>query len=661
MRIKRIHVKNFRSILDEHIDCDSLTALVGRNGSGKSSFLNALELFYDSTGRINQEDFYSQDVTQNVEITITFTDLSTEANDLFSAYIDNEELIVVRVFSDPSLGKSGTYHGTRLQNPDFTNVRGAGGSMDIRRAYNEIRKTEEYKSLPTAGSVEIVRNALAQWEEQNPTRCTSIRDDGQFFGFTQVGQGYLGKHTQVLRIPAVRDAHEDATEGRNSPVTEIMNLVVRSVLEGREDFTLFKHQTYEQYKEILNPQKLTELNSLASDLSETLKSYVPDAGVLLEWSELLDITIPLPRAHVKLLEDEYETEVERTGHGLQRAFIVTMLQHLLVAREKQSLTQDKTASEHQNLGTGNIQLPNLVLAIEEPELYQHPSRQRHLASVLLKLAEGAIPGVAKSTQVLYTTHSPLFVGLDRFDQIRVLRKTTGTIGCPKVTRVKKADMEKIATEIGNKQGKKGKKFTSVTLRTRLQAVMTPWMNEGFFADLVVLVEGEGDRAAILGAAYSLGYDLDALGITVIPCFGKANLDRPLVIFSQLAIPVFVVWDGDYGVKDSKPEDNKYLLRLLGQTEQDWPEFVGNSSACFKINLEKTLESEIGSDFFNKLLNEAREDLGIVKKYHALKNPVIIKRVLTKATAKRKNSPSLMSIVENIVALKAQATTPKVIP
>ena len=30
--------------------------------------------------------------------------------------------------------------------------------------------------------------------------------------------------------------------------------------------------------------------------------------------------------------------------------------------------------------------------------------------------------------------------------------------------------------------------------------MTPWMGEGFFADVVVLVEGEDDRAAILGYA-----------------------------------------------------------------------------------------------------------------------------------------------------------------
>ena len=48
------------------------------------------------------------------------------------------------------------------------------------------------------------------------------------------------------------------------------------------------------------------------------------------------------------------------------------------------------------------------------------------------------------------------------------------------------------------------------------AKMTPWLNEGFFADVVVLVEGEDDRAALLGTAYVLGVDFDAMGFAVLP-------------------------------------------------------------------------------------------------------------------------------------------------
>ena len=651
MFIQEVSVKNFRSILDETLPCDSLTALVGRNGSGKSSFLSAIELFYNPSAKITTEDFYSEDVTEDIEIAVTFADLSAEAKGLFSAYMDNDVLTVVRVFSLTEGKTSGTYHGMRLQNPDFACIRNAGSATNIRQQYNGIRETEQYSSLPTATSAANVLTALAAWESQNLARCLRTRDDGQFFGFTQVGQGYLGKHTRFIRVPAVRDAQEDATEKRGSCVTEIMDLVVRSVLANRKDLADFKQRTQSEYKAIIDPVKLPELKSLQSDLSKTLHFYAPDASVLMDWSEVADISVPLPQAQVKLLEDNYESAVDRTGHGLQRAFIVTMLQHLVAARSVEPTPVEGTSVGDDPQGLGEPHLPSLVLAIEEPELYQHPSRQRHLASVLLELAAGTIPGVAKNTQVVYTTHSPLFVGLDRFPQIRVLRKIPHEGGKAKATRLKKADMDAVAEELWKAKGSQAAKYTAETLRSRLGAVMTPWMNEGFFADNVVLVEGEDDRAAILGVAKSMDYDLDSLGITVVPCFGKANLDRPLVIFRQLDIPVYVVWDGDHGANDSDPENNKYLLRLLCQPEQDWPDCVGDLFACFKVNLETTLESELGKEFFECLLTTAQQELGIVKKRHALKNPAVIQFIIDRAACNNKVSKSLKGIVENIIALK----------
>ena len=632
---------------------DSLTALVGRNGSGKSSFLNALELFYNQSARVTEEDFFSEDVSKDIEIAITYSDLSPEARSLFSAYIEDDRLTVVRVFSDPELGKSGTYHGMRLQNPDFVEIRNAGGARDITRKYNEIRQREEYSSLPSVRAADAARSELDRWESQNTTQCSPIRDEGQFFGFTGVGGGYLGRFTRFIYVPAVRDAAEDATEGRGSSVTEIMDLVVRSALANRKELTDFKQSTQERYRAIMNTENLTELNELSKGLSNTLQSYVPDARVVLEWTELVDISIPMPQAQVKLSEDEYEAKVEKTGHGLQRAFIVTMLQHLTTIRASETITEGEKLTEDDALPeTEKLQLPNLVLAIEEPELYQHPSRQRHLASVLLKLATGAIPGVAENTQVIYTTHSPLFVGLDRFDQIRVLQKVFFARGKPRITRLKRADMAQVASELWNAGDKRGQEYTSETLQPRLQSIMTPWMGEGFFADVVVLVEGEDDRAAIIGLAKSMQYDFDGRGISVIPCFGKTNIDRPLVVFRQLGIPVYVIWDGDRGGSDPKPKTNRSLLRLLGEPEQDWPDFVGATSACFKVKLEETLRGEMGEASYDHWLSEAQQLLGITKE-HAFKNPAIYERVIERAASSGKAIRSLEKIIENIIALKVR--------
>ena len=58
MIIKTLRVKRFRCLEDESLPCDKLTALVGANGSGKSSFMRALDLFYSSTPKIVRRQLF---------------------------------------------------------------------------------------------------------------------------------------------------------------------------------------------------------------------------------------------------------------------------------------------------------------------------------------------------------------------------------------------------------------------------------------------------------------------------------------------------------------------------------------------------------------------------------------------------------------------------
>ena len=281
----------------------------------------------------------------------------------------------------------------RLQNPDFADTRNTDGAMPKRRKYNEIRETAEYASLPSANSVDAVLQALDEWEAQYPGKCKPLRDDGQFFGFTQVAQGYLGRYTKFIYVPAVRDALDDAIEKRGSSVTEIMDLVVRSALSKRDDVEEFKQRTQDEYRQIMNPKKLPELEDLAYDLyQDPAIICAPDAKVLLQWSELSDTRSPCLRRKLSSCEDDYESRVERTGHGLQRAFIITMLQHLNAVRSVGSEPASGTTEEDEpGTEAGNVQLPSLVLAIEEPELYQHPSRSTPLGFSSAQPCQGCDP------------------------------------------------------------------------------------------------------------------------------------------------------------------------------------------------------------------------------------------------------------------------------
>ena len=297
-------------------------------------------------------------------------------------------------------------------------------------------------------------------------------------------------------------------------------------------------------------------------------------------------------------------------------------------------------------------LPNLVLAIEEPELFQHPSRQRHLAMIFQTLATGSTPGVAKNTQIVLTTHSPLFITIDRTSQIRLLRKHANGDGNPKITCVVHTDLDAIARKVWEVNGSDGAPFTGATLVPRLKTIMTPWMSEGFFSDVAVLVEGEDDRAAILGVAKALGHELESMGCSIIPCGGKNNLDRPSIIFRELGIPVFIVWDGDKGVKEAKPVDNHVMLRLVGQPTTDWPATqVGSSHACFESSLESVIQQEIGEKLFDETLSLCQKTFGFPKKKHAIKNPLIIAAIIEEAKKQGKTCLVLEQIVNSIVALR----------
>jgi len=380
MILKSVRIQNFRSILDETLACDDLTALVGTNGAGKSAFLRALALFYDTTLNYGSEDFYNRDVRAEIEITVTFGSLDDDELARFSSYLQNDELSVTRVLTWDSEKRTDKYHGSTLQNPEFEPIKNAASAADLKAKYQQLQATQKYLALPKYTNKPDAVAALRAWEGTNLKECVRQRDDGQFFGFKEVAQGYLGRHTKFIYIPAVRDAADDAVESRGSAITQLMDLVVRSVLEQRPDVQEFKGEVARRYQEVFDPTNLQEIASLAGLLTKTLSTFVPGATVDLSWLKSAGIDIPLPKADLRLEEDGFVSAVERTGHGLQRAFILTLLQHLAIAQRAipPSPSTATTANPGIQPQLQQLKLPNLILGIEEPELYQHPDRERHL-------------------------------------------------------------------------------------------------------------------------------------------------------------------------------------------------------------------------------------------------------------------------------------------
>jgi predicted ATP-dependent endonuclease of OLD family len=661
MIIGTVRVRNFRCIKDETLHCEPLTALVGANGSGKSAFLRALDLFYTPTAKYSEEDFYNRDTSEPIVITVTFTNLTDSEKQLFDSHVDRETLTVEKELAWPPGRGSQKYFGSTLQCPDFQHVRAAYRVTEKRTAYQDLVNSGRFSglpSLPSNASAERIEQALQEWENAHPETLQRARDEGQFFGFKEVGQAHLERYTRFLYVPAVRDASEDATEGKGSVISELMDLVVRSTLAQRDDIRKLLEETQKRYGEIMT--ELTELQTLAGRMTETLNTFAPGAQIQLNWLSDETVQIAMPKADVKVVEDGYPSAVERTGHGVQRAFILTALQHLALAqapetRENEAIQQHPSDAPMSSVPPeGNAStptLPNLILGIEEPELYQHPSRQRHLARVLFQLATGGIEGVAQSAQVIYTTHSPLLVDLQRFHQIRLLRKEEVEDGKPKQTKVFQATIEQVTRVIEKADGVAEGSYSAEGVYARLQTLMTPWTNEGFFANVVVLVEGEDDRAAILGMAKAMDYEFESMDIAVIPCMGKTNLHKAAAIFMTLKISTYVVWDSDEG-KKTKPEDNHRLLRLFGAPlEEDYPGKVTDNFACFKRDMDTTLREELTPDTYDSLLEQCKGNFGYDDNKQARKNPLVVKTIIEEASKRDKRCTTLEEIVTAVLKLR----------
>jgi len=646
MRLAHIRVANFRSLREISVDVSAHTALIGGNGAGKSSILKALDKFYSTSKSLDADDFYARDQSAPVEIELTFDQLSPAALDHFGDRVREGRLVVTRVFD--TTASSGRYYGSVLQNPDFAPIRAQMNANPKREAYRQLKdENPAYADLPNAGSAAAVDANLVAWEEAHADQLVLARDDGQFFGFQNASRGALQRFTTFVFIPAVREAAADAADGKGSPIGRLLELIVRGAILQRADIQEFKQQTTARYQELVSPENMPELGELANQLTTDIKGLYEDAAVGLAWKAIEEFPVPLPMADVSLSDDGFGGPVDRQGHGLQRAFVITLLQHLArTSTVSIPLEEDEGDSEPLEIP----EAPNLILAIEEPELYQHPTKQRHFANVLRNLSGGTLPGQEGPTQVIFASHSPMFVSMSTPDEIRLVRRTECEEGNYKQCQLRGLDLSAVASKLGTARQAEPGTFTADTLAPRLH-ILGMELAEGFFANGVVLVEGRSDKAALTAVARLLGVNFESAGIAILSAEGKNNIDRPFLIFGELDIPTFPLWDCDIGTKEHSPVNDLALLRMC-QPEAEGLQppdgtHIADRFAHFECNLEKTLQDDLTKELFDNCLAAVCEPLGLPPSRDAQKVPEVMFQMLLRARGEGASPTTLIALVRSI--------------
>lgn len=647
MRLKRARIRNYRSLRDVSIEFDNHTVLVGGNGTGKSSILRALELFFAPSAKVSDNDFYATNTTSEIDISITFDELSNDDLHTFSSNTHEDTLTIARVFS--SVSREGKYFTYSLQHAPFSEIRDASTATGKRNAYNKIRSDDSssYAALPSVTKADDIEKHLANWEAQHQNDLTWMRGNG-FAGWSNVANGRLNRAVQLVFVPAVRDAAEDVRDAKGSPVAQLLEMVVQTAFLKRTEVQELVNDIRTKLQKILSPDTVEELTTLASSLSKILRQYYENIDISLSWADNTSFSLPFPKAMMRINEDAFEWPVEHVGHGLQRALILSLLQQLAGV--------DKHPQDEIDLDQSDINVtPHttkdescLLLVIEEPELYQHPSKQRHFARVLRGLSNGTISGVSERTQVIFATHSPLFISMEHFDEVRLIRRDVVSVDMPRMTVVSSTTLDAIARRLEQIHEKEPDSFSGKGLRARLH-IFGSELCEGFFSDGVVLVEGASDVTALSAVADVARRHFLAKGIQVIAVGGKANLDKPALIFRALGIPTYVIWDTDKP-DESKRRANKALLLLHGLTEKDTlsdRDHINSSWACFRKDLETTLKREIGERSYDKICSEVCDAYGVPGRNDAIKIPAVMIALISKAKERKHEFITLNTLVNQV--------------
>jgi putative ATP-dependent endonuclease of OLD family len=220
LRIEKVYIKNFRCLRSVETTLDNLTVLVGRNGSGKSAVLHAIDVLFTPGANITEEDFFGRNTDESIEIEITFKDFTLEERVEFGAYIQDNKMRVIKIISYDKESNTSReeYFSFKTQIPSFAKIRELPGARDKTNALKELIAQGSLPSLegnPRSESETL--EIMESYEASHPELTELVKIKPHFFGARNIGGGKLDKYTKFIFLPAVKEVSEEVT-GKDSSI-----------------------------------------------------------------------------------------------------------------------------------------------------------------------------------------------------------------------------------------------------------------------------------------------------------------------------------------------------------------------------------------------------------------------------------------------------------
>ena len=573
MRISRVVVKNFRMLKDVDISFSEVTTFVGPNGVGKSTILKALDWFFNGRpGELDDSDCSYGCSEEDIEVRVTFNNL-TEADRQILGKYSNEDSSVFTAWKIRKSNGVEFLSANAKSFPPFNEIRAAGKAAEKKQLYKNLRESSPELELPVANTRDTIEDAMTAWENSHTDSLeeTPVELQTNFFGFNS--QGVMSGLFDYVLVGADLRAGEETSDTKNSIIARILEKTIDRTVADEELNEIYEMARGQQQR-VFEDKFSEQLEAIDKKLNSAVTSYSKGRTVSIRPSEL-ELKTPKTTFGVIIGDRGIETGVERQGHGFQRTLLIAALQVLAESRETNE--------------SGVI-----CLAVEEPELYQHPIQARVFAKVLRSLASDMSQGI----QVAYATHSPYFLESRHFNQVRRLVRRNDDLRGVDIFSV---NLDEIKQRLDGIVSEK-------SVDSQLEGMASGTLASAIFSNCALLVEGTSESAILygLGDRDNAGI-FESEGLEIVPVGSKTKLALAHSILTGLGIPVYTLFDGDGGFerrarakgktqnkidqeRSSHVSTNNKLLKYFGLDVVDFPQqYVGDSVAIFEDNLETLLE------------------------------------------------------------------------
>lgn len=373
MKLSRVEIKNYKSIKHIVANIDDLTAIVGKNNYGKSALLDAIQCFYgDKT--INNDDFH-MGKDENIEISLLF-------NNIVKEDIEN-------YFNYKSM-----YNKTMLKILE-SNGNQALKDRELRKL--EEKRIEKFDEATAKFSIDIEENDSLLIKLIKPKQGNNVY---KLSNDATVAKNELNKLIPPIKIiSAIRTPDKETTAGTKSNMKELISLLQEQQQE--DNFVRLPNSpeklTYGEIKALISTNEEEQCKNLSNDLTTHFQEAISTdtLSVKVKIEEGFKFEFKYKTVLIDRDMPHKEIDILSCGTGLQSMMILSILQTYI------KMMDDS----------------NLILLIEEPEVYLHPSLQRKMINTLVK--------ISKKNQVLLTTHSAIIISKIDQQNIHCINKIRG--------------------------------------------------------------------------------------------------------------------------------------------------------------------------------------------------------------------------------------------